>query len=111
MLFNSRIYYVLLHYYNCFTAPWIFSGTTQVSLTRNIEPIWILLKQESEWQWYQLVHMYICTSPRHITTPAPDRLHSLLATQPTGSEHCRHRLCTNICEKNQIIICIWNWTR
>jgi len=36
------------------------------------EPIWILLEQESEWQWHQLGHMQICTSPRQITMLAPD---------------------------------------
>ena len=28
------------------------------------EPIWILLKQDSERQWHQLDHMQICTSPQ-----------------------------------------------
>ena len=30
--------------------------------TRKIKPIWILLKQETEWQWHQLGYMQVCTS-------------------------------------------------
>ena len=30
--------------------------------TRKVKPIWILLKQESEWQWHRLSHMHVCTS-------------------------------------------------
>jgi len=30
--------------------------------TRKVKPIWILLKQESEWQWHQLGHVQVCTS-------------------------------------------------
>ena len=30
--------------------------------TRKVKPIWILLEQETEWQWHQLGHMQICTS-------------------------------------------------
>jgi len=30
--------------------------------TRKIKQIWILEKQESEWQWHQLGHMQVCTS-------------------------------------------------
>jgi len=29
--------------------------------TRKVKPNWILLKQESEWQWHQLGHMQVCT--------------------------------------------------
>ena len=41
--------------------------------TRAVKPIWILLKQRhSEWQWYQLGHMQLCTSlqtDNHASTP------------------------------------------
>ena len=43
-----------------FNGP--FSGTTQVSRYQKGKPIWILLKQDSEWQWHQLGHMQVCTS-------------------------------------------------
>jgi len=49
-----------------------FSGTTLVSRTRKIKPIWILVKQDSEWQWHQLGHMQVCTllqTDNHISTP------------------------------------------
>jgi len=41
--------------------------------TREVKPIWILLKQRvSEWQWYLLGHMQLCTSlqiDNHASTP------------------------------------------
>ena len=45
-------------------------GLPRWSGTRQLKPIWILLKQEivtttttdSEWQWHQLGHMQVCTS-------------------------------------------------
>ena len=40
--------------------------------TRKVKPIWILLKQDSEWQWHQLGHMQVCTSlqtDNHASTP------------------------------------------
>jgi len=39
-----------------------FSGTTQVSWYQKVKPMWILLNQESQWQWYQLGHVQVCTS-------------------------------------------------
>jgi len=40
--------------------------------TRKVKPIWILQKQESEWQWHQLGHMQVCTllqTDNHASTP------------------------------------------
>ena len=42
--------------------------------SRKVKPIWILLKQENEWQWqwHQLGHMQVCTSlqtDNHTSTP------------------------------------------
>jgi len=37
-----------------------------------VKPIWILLKQETEWQWNLLGHMQVCTSlqtDNHASTP------------------------------------------
>ena len=42
------------------TAP--FPGLPGWAATRKVKPIWILLKQESEWQWHQLGHMQVCIS-------------------------------------------------
>jgi len=39
-----------------------FFGTTEVSRYRKEKPIWILLKQETEWQRHQLGYMQVCTS-------------------------------------------------
>jgi len=48
--------------------------------------------RESEWQWHQLNHMQICTSPEsdnHTSTPhlVFYRLDALPANQPTASKH------------------------
>ena len=40
--------------------------------TRKVKPIWILLKQDSEWQWHQLDRMQVCNSlqtDNHASTP------------------------------------------
>ena len=57
-----------------FNGP--LSGTTRVSRYQkgetNLDLIWILLKQETEWQWHQLGHMQVCTSLKtdnHTSTP------------------------------------------
>jgi len=48
------------------------SRTTRVSQYQKGKPIWILLKQETEWQWHQLGCMQVCTSlqtDNHASTP------------------------------------------
>ena len=50
--------------------------------------------KDSEWQWYQLGHMQICTSlqtDNYTRTPPLSfyRLNALPATQPTASKHWR----------------------
>jgi len=41
----------------------LYPGLTRWAGTRNVKPIWILLKQrDGEWQWHQLWHMQVCTS-------------------------------------------------
>jgi len=46
--------------HNAFNGP--LSRTIRVSQYQEGKPIWILLKRDSEWQWYQLGHMQVCTS-------------------------------------------------
>ena len=49
-----------------------FPGLPGWAGTRKVKPIWILLKQESEWQWYQLGHLQVCISlqtDNHASTP------------------------------------------
>jgi len=67
----------------------LYSGFTWVSRYQKGETnIWILLKQETEWQWHQLGHMQVYTSlqtENHASTPPlifyrPD---ALPAAQPT----------------------------
>jgi len=56
-----------------------------------VKPIWILLKQESEWQWHQLGHMQVCTSlqtDNHASTAPVSfyRPDALPAAHPTASK-------------------------
>jgi len=57
--------------------------------TRKVKPIWILLKQESEWQWHQLGHVQVCTSlqtDNHASTPPLSSLQARCpACRPTNS--------------------------
>ena len=71
----------------------VLSGTTQVSQYRkgktNLD---FTEARDSEWQWHQLDHMQVCSTPhsRQRTTPAPHhsvfyRSDALPAAQPTNS--------------------------
>ena len=62
--------------------------------TRKVKSIWILLKQETEWQWQQLGRMQVCTSlqtDNHASTPPLSfyRPDALPAAQPTASKNWR----------------------
>ena len=91
--FNHSIPVKYTHTHTCLTA--LFPGLPGWAGTRKVKPIWILLKQESEWQWHQLGHMQVCTllqTDNHASTPPlgfyrPD---ALPAAQPTASKHWRH---------------------
>jgi len=50
----------------------LFPGLPRWVGTRKVEPIWILVKQDSEWQWHQLDHIQVCNSlqtDNHASTP------------------------------------------
>jgi len=75
-------------------ALWILSGTTRVSQYQkgNQNRSGYPGARDSEWQWYQLSHMQISTSPQtynHASTPplSFSRLDALPAAQQTASEH------------------------
>ena len=55
-----------------FNGPF-FPGLPGWAGTKEVKPIWILLKQrDGEWQWYQLGYMQLCTSiqtDNHASTP------------------------------------------
>jgi len=78
-------------YTHPFNGP--LSGTTCVGQYQKGKPIWILLKQDSEWQWHQLGHMQDCTSlqtDNHASTPPLNffyRPDALPDAQPTASKH------------------------
>jgi len=47
-------------------------GLPRWASTRKVKPIWILLKQETVWQWHQLGRMQVCTllqTDNHTNTP------------------------------------------
>jgi len=61
----------------------------QKGKTRKVKPIWFTGARDSEWQWHQLGHMQICTSPQTdnhapLSFYRPD---ALPAAQPTASKH------------------------
>jgi len=85
--------------------------------TRKVKPIWILLKQETEWQWHQLGNMQVCTALQtnnHASTPplrflqagcpswrptsSIKALKGYLVQQATRSQknHCHFKLATAI---------------
>jgi len=91
---NDYYYY---YYYNHFTSLWILSGTTRVSRhqkgkTRKVNQSGFTGARESEWQWHQLGHMQISTSPQtdnHASIPPLSfyRPDALPPAQSTASEH------------------------
>jgi len=90
----SEIYYYFYYYY--FMALRILSGTTWVSWYRKGKTKTSLdfldFLSDSEWQWYQLGHVQICTSlqtDNHASTQPLSfyRPDALPAAHPTASEH------------------------
>jgi len=82
----------LLHPFN---VP--LSGITRVSRYQKGKTNVDLLQQDSKWQWHQLGHMQICTSPQidnHASIPSLSfyRPYALPVAQPTASKHWRHLL-------------------
>jgi len=64
----------------------------QKDKTRKVNQSGFTGARDSEWQWHQLGHMQICTSPQtdnHTSTPPLSfyRPDALPATQPTASKH------------------------
>ena len=62
--------FTCIRHTHTFNGP--FPGLPRWAGTRKVKPIWILLKQESEWRWYQLGHMQVCTllqTDNHASTP------------------------------------------
>ena len=74
-----------------FNGP--FSGTTRVSrYQKGKTNLDFTEARDSEWQWYQLGDMQVCSRSRQITMPVPHhsvfyRPDALPAAQPTASKH------------------------
>ena len=52
--------YLLYSPYTRLTA--LYPGLPGRAGTKKVKPVWILLKQETDWQWHQLGRMQVCTS-------------------------------------------------
>jgi len=66
----------------------LFPGLPRWANTLKVKPIWILPKQDIEWQWHQLGRMEICTSPKtdnHASIPSLNFLQEGPSCQPTNS--------------------------
>jgi len=60
--FSNDVYHTHTHTHTHTRLTALFPGLPGSAGTRKVKPIWILLKQETEWQWHQLGHMQVCTS-------------------------------------------------
>jgi len=75
---------LLLLHYNHLWPSGFCPGLPGWASTRKVKPIWILLKQETvRWQWYQLGHMQICTSPQTDNYTSTQLLSFLQARYPS----------------------------
>jgi len=64
------------------------SGLPGWAGTRKVKPIWILLKQESEWQWHQLGCMQVCTLS-HLAPHRQPHQHPTTLFLQAGCPSCR----------------------
>jgi len=65
ILVESAVKHQPVYYYYYYHFMAFCPGLPGWASTRKVKPVWILLDQEtSEWQWYQLGHMQICTLPQ-----------------------------------------------
>ena len=63
---------VITHTHTHIRLTTLFPGLPRWACARKVKPIWILLKQETEWQWLQLGHMQVCTllqTDNHASNP------------------------------------------
>jgi len=92
------------------------SGTTQVRKVKGETNLDFIEARDSEWQWRQLSHMHICTSPQTDNTAAPQhsvfyRPNALPVTQPTAlnsevnrKTNVRFTICTHISTDSENLI-------
>jgi len=112
-MIRSPAFYIDARTHTCLTA--LFPGLPGWADTRNVKPIWVLLKQEtvsgSGISWA------ICKSAprcRQITTPAPHhsvfyRPNALPAAQPTASKHWRHFALLLGLARPTLTVKFWTW--
>ena len=95
---------------------WILSGTTRVSRlqkgkTRKVNQSGFTGARDSEWQWHQLGHVQICTSPQTDTMPTSHN--SVFTDQmpfchPTNSIKALKAKTSKIHIHN-LLICVMKW--
>jgi len=93
--------------HNRFTALWILSGTLQVRwYQKGKTNLDFTEARDCEWQWYQLGHMQICTSPRQITTQAPHHS-AFTGWMPFLPPNQQHQITegTTITQQYRVIYC------
>jgi len=86
----------------------LFPGLPRWAGTRKAKPIWILLKQDSEWQWHQLEHMQVCTSlqtDNHASTPPLSFLQAMPFLPPNQQRQSTEGSTYNIPKIINIKIC------
>jgi len=93
----------------------LFPGLPGWAGTRKVKPIWILLKQESEWQWHQLGYMQVCTSLQTDNHASTSPLSFLQAgcpsCRPTNSVKALKGFgiyCSNVLN-SQYAGMVWRW--
>ena len=101
-MFNvNKVQNTHTHTHTCLTA--LFPVLHGWAGTRKVKPIWISLKQDSEWQWHQLDHMQVCTSLQTDNQASTSPLSSLQAgcpsCRPTNSVKALKAL--KICNKQK----------
>jgi len=95
----------IIHTHNRFTALWILSRIAPVSrYQKGKTNLDFTEARDSEWQWHQLGHMQICTSPHtdnHTSTPPLSFLQvGCPSCRPTNSVKALKALTGNIHSKN-----------
>jgi len=81
---------ILLHYYNCFMPSpldcvWNYTGEP---VPERYNQSGFTVARDNEWQWHQLGHMHICTSPQTASHHSVFyRPVAIPATEPTASKH------------------------
>jgi len=90
----------------------LFPGLPGWASTRKLKPIWISLKQESEWKWHQLGHMQVCTSlqtDNHASTPPLSFFTGRMPFLPPNQQRQSKKIGTGKVSKDNKIVILKTW--